>query len=430
MNTINDIPEELREDLSTKTAMVVDSGLFVELSKTLSSSFKKVYYFMDWVSAFPKSNQYIVGHGIEGVERIDYMWDYFDDIDIFIFPDVYFGDLQEYLVSVGKTVWGGRKGEEMELYRDKMKEYMESIGLYVTPYKVVKGMAALREYLKENDNVYVKINLLRGNFETFQSENYELSEPKLDEIEYNLGAMKTIQEFVVEQAFDNAVESGVDMYTVDGKFPSEIIVGIEIKDLGFLGRVMPYDKIPKSITNFNDEIAPALKEYGYRGFLSTEVRINKKKVSYMPDLCARSSSPCNELYQLQFKNLADIIWYGAKGFMIDPITEFEYGVEVLIHSSWADKNWQAISFPKKYRDNIKLRNACVIDGKYYCVPQTVGLAEIGAIVAEGNTLQEAIDKVKEIAETVKGYYIEVKLESIDKAIDEFKKLEEFGIKIM
>lgn len=792
MNTINDVPKELREDLKTKVAMVIDSGLFVELSKTLSKSFKEVLYFMPWVSAFPKSNQYIVGQGIEGVRRIEYMWDHIDKTDIFVFPDVYFGDLQNFLVSIGKTVWGGRKGEEMELYRDKMKDYMKSVGLYVTPFKVVTGIKDLREYLKAHENVYVKINLLRGNFETFHSDNYELSEPQLDEIEYTLGAMKNIQKFVVEDAYDNAVEAGCDMFTIDGKFPSKILAGIEIKDLGYMSRIMPYDKVSKKITDFNDKMVRAFKRYNYRGFFSTEVRISKDKPPYMLDFCfsddteiltdngwklikevvvgdsvatlntetkeieyqeptdyivndyegkmieltnlkksieclitpnhlvlrtdrdkkklfkqqadsltdkgyiprtgnwtgnneeyfelpeyhnewdwiskdshdndylvctrvkhepilkilmkdwaallgwyisegsthdssngnpstvvisqtkhveiireildrlpfkykynghsfrfssiqvathlkefglcyekfvpdyikssspeiirifldnfnlgdgsihkgnkvyfttskrladdlqelifkvgsvcnivfndnagtsmsvngksyirrrgnytlyehnkftdfwfetgcrkaryikevdyngkvycltvpngtvyvrrngkpfwssncARQGSPPSELYQLLFTNLAEIIWYGAKGYVIDPIAEFEYGVEVLIHSAWADKNWQAISFPKKYRDNIKLRNACVIDDKYYCVPQIVGLAEIGAIVTGGHTLQEAIDKVKEIAATVKGYYIDIKLESIDQAIGEFKKLEEFGVKIL
>jgi predicted RNase H-like HicB family nuclease len=150
----------------------------------------------------------------------------------------------------------------------------------------------------------------------------------------------------------------------------------------------------------------------------------------MVDFCARAGSPPNELYQLMYKNLAEIIWYGAQGFLIDPIVEHKFGVEVLIHSSWADGNWQAVEIPKKFRENIKFRNACYMNGKYYCVPQSVGLPEIGAIVAEGDSMEETIDKIKEIAEAVKGYYLEVKVESIDKALDEFKKLEEFGVKII
>lgn len=430
MPTINDVPSDIKVNLKDKTVLVVDNGLFVELAKTLSKSFKKVYYYMSWKSAFPKSNQYIVGVGIEGIERIWNMWDYIDKVDLFVFPDVYDGDLQKYLVNQGKLVWGSKKGEEMELYRDKMKEYMKRIGLYVTNFKVVKGIDNLREYLKENKNVYVKINQLRGNFETFKSESYSLSEPKLDEIEYTLGAMKNIQEFIVEDSYDDACEVGVDMFSIDGKFPTETLVGIEVKDLGYVGRFMKYSDISSKITDFNTKIAPALEAYKYRGFMSTEIRISKDKPPYMLDMCSREPSPPGELWQLMYENLADIIWYGAQGYLIDPVVDNEYGVEALIHSSWADKNWQAVTFPEEVRDNIKLRNACKIDDKYYCVPQAVGLPEIGAVVAEGKTLDEAIQKLKDIAEQVQGYYLEIKIESIDAAIKEFETLEEYGVKII
>ena len=116
--------------------------------------------------------------------------------------------------------------------------------------------------------------------------------------------------------------------------------------------------------------------------------------------------------------------------MIDPITEYKFVVEALIHSSWSDMNWQAVSFPKKYRDNIKLRNACVVDGRYYCAPQSSGLVEMGAVVACGNTLQEAIDKAKEIADTIEGHYIEIKTDSFDRAQEEFKKLSDMGVNII
>lgn len=430
MPTINDVPQELRVNLAEKTVMVHDYGLFVETAKTLSKAFKKVYYYCPWKSGFPRANQYVIGMGIEGIERIFNFWDYVDKVDLFVFPDVYDGDLQKHLVSLGKNVWGGRKGEEMELYREKMKKYMESIGLYVTPFTVVKGMENLRQYLKDHENVYVKINQLRGNFESFQSENYTLSEPKLDEIEYSLGAIKTEQEFIVEDAYDDACEIGVDMFSVDGQFPTQTLVGIEIKDLGYVGKFLKYSDISEKVTDFNTKIAPALEAYGYRGFMSTEIRVCNTKEPYMCDFCARQASPPGELYQLMYENLADIIWYGAQGYVIDPIVDNDYGVEALIHSSWADKNWQSVEFPEKYRDNIKLRNACKIDGKYYCAPQTVGLPEIGAVVAEGKTLEEAIENLKTIAAEVKGYYLEIKIESIDKALEEFKKLEDFGVKIL
>lgn len=430
MNTVEDIPEGLRDDLSTKTVLCWDNGLFIDLCAELGKVFKVVYYFMPWVSGFPKSNQYVVGMGIDGITRVHDFFDYVDEADLILFPDVYMGDLQNYLEQQGKMVFGCKKGEEMELLRDKMKEHMKKLGLYVTPYKKITGLAALREYIKKHDNVYVKQNITRGDFESFFSKNYRIIEPVLDELEHNLGAVKYIKEFIVEDAYDDAVETGTDLYCSDGQYPTKIMCGVEIKDCGYVSKFMPYDKIDKRITDFNVAISETMKDFGYRGFFSTEIRISKNKEPYMLDFTSRCGSPPNELYQLMFTNLAEIVWYCAKGIIIDPIVEHKFGVEALIHSSWADKNWQEIHFPEKYRNNIKLRNACKINGHYYCAPQHVGLPEIGAVVALGNTLKEAIELAKEIASTVEGHYIDIKLDSFDKAQEEFDKLEEMGIKIL
>lgn len=429
MPTINDIPNSIKVDLKDKIAIVYDNGLFVEIAKTLSNSFKKVYYYMPWKNGFPKSNQYIVGQGIEGIERIYNFWDYIDIADIIIFPDIYDGDLQNYLVKQGKFVWGSRKGEDMELYRDKMKRYMKSVGLYVSPWVSIKGLSALREYLKDNDNVWVKQNITRGDFETALSKNYDEFEPVLDEWEHKLGKVKDIKIFIVENNID-AVEVGIDCYTIDGQFPTQTLTGIEVKDLGYVGKVVDYSELSPKITDFNSKVIPLFKGYGYKGFFSTEIRLNKDHNPYMVDFCARAGSPPSELYQLMYKNLAEIVWYGSQGYLIDPIVNHKYGVEALIHSSWADANWQKVSFPAEYRNNIKLRNACVIEGSYYAVPQSVGLPEIGAVVGEGDTLEEAVNIVKKIGESITGHYIEIKVDSIDKALEQFKELEKLDVKIL
>lgn len=416
-------------NLKTKTAAVVDCGLFLEIACKIGEKFKKVYYTTPWISSFPKMNQGYIGYGMPNIERIGSIWEKFDEIDIFIFPDIYFGPLQTHLVSLGKRVWGSRMGEEMEIERDGMKEHMKKLGLPVQPYKVITGLDKLRDYLKIHENVWIKINCWRGHFETFNSPNYKMVEPRLDEIEYQLGALKHITEFVVEDPLDNKVEIGCDMYTVDGKFPSSTLAGIEVKDLGYVGEFRQYKDLPKEVTNFNTKISSTLEKYGYRNFFSTEIRVGKDHKDYMLDFCARSPSPPNELYQEFYTNLAEIIWYGSEGIMVDPIPISKFGVEVLIHSSWADKNWQPVDFPDEIKKYVKLRNAIRIKGRYYTMPQTVGLPEIGAIVGWGKTLQEALKMVEEIAEQVKGYYIEIPLHAMERAQEEMKKTEEFGIKL-
>jgi hypothetical protein len=765
----------------SKSCTLIDNGLFCELGIKLSADFGQVNYYSPCEGAFPKSSQRRVGDGIPGLTRCNEWADVVDETDLWVFPDVYWGGLQLHLESLGKRVWGSRKGEELEVERDASKRYFKKLGLPVGKWYEIIGLDNLRKHLKEHDNQWVKCNGTRGDFETFQSKNYKNIEPKLDELEHNLGAMKKILKFIVEDELDHRVEIGYDGYCVDGRYPDECVAGIEIKNLGYVGYVRKYADLPEEITGFNEKISDAMKGYRYRNFFSTEIRVGKDHVPYMVDACCydeetevltdggwklfsdldpqdkcctlnpatkeieyqapseyikyfynkemvnitspkrvldllvtpnhsnwvyqrddrenlkeiksdeltgkysiprtgiwkgqevktftvpehkshwssgrkysverdhleesveidmdlflkfmgiflseghvdgysvriaqvkyneifreiiaalpfnwsehkrgfvicsaqlatllkdtgdrlergipgwiknlsprqidlfldfyvlgdgqvhkgqriisttskrtaddlqelflkaglvadvaviarkgkpvgisngkyfckndsfairersdfkefyfegwnnkrhgiylkkvpyagwvydvevpnhilyirrkgkpcwsgncRNGSPPNELYQNMIDNLAEIIWEGADGNLVQPKYNAKCGVEVMIHSEWADKNWQAVQFPEKYRDNIKFRNLTIIDGEYYVVPQSVGLPEIGSVVASGDTVEEASEKATEICEQVEGFYITKPTESIEAAQAEFDKLEEMGIKI-
>ena len=421
------------KDYSKLTAFVVDEGLFIELARKLSKSFGRVMYYSPWKCDFPKSTNYRVGSGIPYIEKIDDMFDHIDETDLFVFPDIYRGDLQNYLEKQGHRVFGGRKGEELELFRDDAKKQFKKLGLDVGKYEVIIGLDKLREYLKENDKQWVKINSIRGDTETFYSPSYKEIEPKLDELQHTMGPTRHDMKFVVEEAIENAVETGFDGYCIDGQYPNATIVGVEIKDCGYCGTFKKYSEIPKEITDFNEKISDIMKKYHYRGFFSTEQRITKNHKSYMTDATARCGSPPSELYQNMYENLADIVWFGAEGKMVNPICKAKYGVEIVINSVWGDKNWQPISFPEKIRENVKLRKFCIINDEYYIVPQhrggPDGKAELGAVVATGNTREEAIEKAKEYADQVKGYDIEICVDSMDKAQEEIDKLKDMGIEI-
>jgi hypothetical protein len=410
------------------TAMVIDNGLFVETAVCLARTYKKVYYcVLGWPNAFPKMQEAWIGRGLEEIEVVDDPWQVYDQIDLWIFPDIYYGPMQVWLESQGKKVWGSRMGEEMELYRDDMKVTMKKLGLEVQPYVVLKGTDALREHLKKHKNKWVKINKFRGTAETFYSKDYKEVEPKLDEMEYRLGAFKKVIEFIVEDDLPDRVEVGIDCYTIDGDFPTKTLSGIEVKDKGYVGIFLDYKKLPAVIIDFNEKLKDTLRDYGYRGFYSTELRVNEDKQAVMIDLCARQGSPPGELYQEFYLNLAEIIWGGANGEVVDPKPIAKYGAEILLHSSWADQNWQPVDFPEKNRRNIKLRNATKIEGRYYVIPQECGLPEIGAAIGYGDTLEAAIKMACEMAESVSGYYIESYPDCLNKAQEEIDKLDDFGV---
>ena len=86
-------------DFKNKAVLIIDNGLFCELAPTLAKSFGKVYYYTPWECAFPRSNTRLVGTGIPGVTRCNDYWEILDDIDLFVFPDIYNGFLENSLIK-------------------------------------------------------------------------------------------------------------------------------------------------------------------------------------------------------------------------------------------------------------------------------------------------------------------------------------------
>ena len=411
-----------------KSCCVVDNGLFVELAVTLSKSFGQVYYYSPWESAFPKSNEVLIGKGIPDVTRIDSIWPVLDAVDLWVFPDIYMGSLQHHLADdLGKRVWGSREGEELELDRMASKRHLARLGIPIGEHRAIKGLDKLREHLGTYDNQFVKISRTRGDMETFYSTHYKIIEPRLDELEHSLGAKKRGMQFIVEDAIDDAVEVGYDGYSVDGMFPNQCMIGIEIKDKGYVGVIRSTEDMPQAILSANAHLAGSLEAYQYRNFLSLEMRITRDLRGWVIDPCMRMGSPPGELAQVMYENLADIFWFGAQGILVEPVCKAKWGAELLIHSEWADKNWQAIDFPEEHREHYKFRNLTIMDGRYYVVPQSVGLPEIGAVLGLGDTMEEAITQCKEMADQVEGHFIEIYPDSLDGAQEEVAKLKEFGI---
>ena len=272
-------------DLSNKQVLVIDNGLFPKMAIRLARDFGRVFYYTPQGGQFPDINQCKLGEGLPDIERVDSIFfDGWEDVDQFVFCDVGFGFEQEHLVALGKRVWGSRKGEDLELMRVQTKKLMKKLGLPVNPYKVIKGMEALREFIKENPGWFIKVDRYRGNFETFKAEDYDLVKSRLDEIQKSTGEWSTILPFVAESDLPDCVEVGTDGFTVDGQYPEKCLSGIEDKDAGYCGVFGNYADLPEPVTRFNTRMAETFKEYQYRGFFSTEVRVGKDLEPYMIDL--------------------------------------------------------------------------------------------------------------------------------------------------
>ena len=414
-----------------KTVCVIDHGNCVDIALTLAKDFGKVLYYAQWQEAYARSQRLAIGSGFEdeGVERIDSFWDIKKDVDLFVIPDVYFGDVALELESQGFPVWGSRDGDWLELLRSECKELLKQLKLPVVPYEVIRGLDKLRAYLAANKDVFTKKSITRGDFESFGSKNRIYSESVLDEIAYRMGALQKTAEFIVEDAIDSAIELGYDGYNVRGQWPEWAYVGLEVKDKGYIGHLKPFKDFPREITEFCKAIAPTLKEERYTNQLSTECRITEDHISYMNDFCARPGSPPHEAMLNGITNWGEIMMEGAMGKLINPTSAGYWIAEVMIDSHEADKVCQAVQFPKEVRENVKLRRCCKIEGHYYVLPNNDGDKACGAVVATGKTMKEAKERCKEVCDEVSGAGLIVHDYALDGAEEEIENLSEMGIEL-
>lgn len=418
-------------DVSSKTALICCSPLFVELACRLARDFAKVFLVIPgWKTTFPTPIVGRVGFGMEGIECVeDVFGKHFESVDLFVFPDLNEAPLQIYLESIGKRVWGGRNGEELEVYREICKQQMEQRGLPVQPWKLIRGMEALRAHLKSTPKQHIKIDKWRGLFETFFAENYDLVLPKLDDIARQLGPFQFDTEFIAEDDLPDCVEVGLDAYCIDGAYPESALVGIEVKALGYVGEFSKWSELPEPITRWTTVMSPLLRQYGYRGFLSNELRIGKDLEPYMIDACCRAASPPNELYQEFYGNISEIMWEGSNGTLVDPEPMAKFGVEVIMNSNWAELHPLAVEIDPKVRRQVKLYNPVYVEGKFYVLPQNENMTEIGAVIGWGDTMQAALEMVKEVADGVSGLDIKIPDGSLDDAMAQAQELADMGLPV-
>ena len=416
-------------NLKNKIACCIDFGNYIKLAQVLSKSFEKVYYFNPFtINGFPEHNAIDIGRGVGEIVKI-YNWeDYFEEIDIFIFPDLYNEGLQEFLRRQGKLVWGSGRGQIMETDRGLMKRLQKELGIPLGEYQEVEGLYELEEVLKTTDDKYIKSSL-RGDSETFKHTNYTLSKEEIKALKHKMGIFDKKEKYIIETPIDSIAEIGIDTMVCDGQYLAESLVGIELKDIGYYGRIMPYNTLPSQLKIVTDKLAPIFQNYTYRGSYSNEVRVDKKKVGYLIDQTMRLPSPPGSLMYVMYENLAEMVWSVASGILPKVKYKYEHGVQFIIKSELAKTEPVAIQFPSQYKDYIDIKNLVIDDdGTHYYTPNSVEMREIGSVVGVGHTMEQAVKMATEIAETVKGFDIKINTDCIADAKKQIAELTKNGIR--
>jgi hypothetical protein len=281
-------------------------------------------------------------------------------------------------------------------------------------------MEELRKHLQKHPRQVVKISKLRGLTETFTADDYDLIKIKLDEIEHKLGGNSEAQEFVVEDKIEAITESGYDGWNIRGVFPQTSVVGYEIKDSGSVSKVTEYDSLPPEVVETNEKLAPVLQEYGYQGFISTEIRVTEDSF-YPIDFTCRAASPCGENLQELFSNMGEVVEAGAHGEIVEPVPVAKFAAQAMIRSDFAEDNWLPIYIEPKVRNNFKLYHSCIIDGQEFVVPTGIDMVELGTVVATGNTIDEAIKNCEALAKKIEGYQVHCDTKVLEEAKEEMEK---------
>lgn len=416
------------KDASQVTALCVDKGLFSDLAVRLAQTFKRVLYHVPNNDAFPLPNASYVGKGLEGIEVVDDIYcEAFPYVDCFVFFYTGFGGLQAHLRDLGKNVWGSNMSECLENDRALCKEMFEEEGLPVGPYRVCKGVDALRAYLKQNPNIWVKIPKWRGLSETFFAKTLKSVEPKLNEIQNKLGPLADEIEFVCEHEIKGE-EVGYDGYSIDGMLPEESLVGIEVKDAGFAGRIVKFSDLAEPIQRVTSAMAEMMESYDHRGAFSNEIRMDHTKKPYMIDACQRCPNPPSALYGAMYTNFPEIVWAGANGEILDPEYEFTHGVQLQGKSDWADgERWLPIDFDPKLRPNVRITNGYKKKDQYWHVPLRFGIKEVCNILGWGNSYPEAIAMATKVAEGVSGCDLKLNTDALDKAVESIDAIAKIGV---
>jgi hypothetical protein len=389
----------------------------------------KVSYYSRWEDCFPSLYSMKIGEGYKGVTRIQDPFSLIGEVDCWMFPDNTFGGFQVDLEKRGERVWGPRHGHDIEDFKEAFREYCKEINVPIVPYEIAIGMTDLRKKLEGKKNVWLKVDLIRGNFETQNVESLELCEPYLKKIEHDLGPWSETQRIIIEDDYPDSVEVAFDLWTIDGKFPTKAIFGLEKKGEFYCCHTMDYNDLPWQIQELNEKFAPLLAEYKSRTNFPVEIRINKKGEYAALDPCMREGHPVFATKMTMIKNLPDVFHYGAEGEMVEPefVEEDSWGMELVVFSSWAEKEPKAVYVPPEYRDSVFLRYAAEVDGIPWVLPQLMPNSTLGSIASTDKSWERCKEKILEVKDEIKGGGVD----SYDDAFDKFKasweKLKEYGV---
>lgn len=397
------------------------------LARHLAKTYGRVLYHTPWESSFPTIDAACIGDGFECIERCQDIWGARDEIDLFVFPDILFGGLQEELRRQGFPVWGSGHGDDLETNRLKFLEVLQHTGLEIPPVTEVRGLTELRSHLADAEDKFIKISKYRGSMETRHWRNLELDGPWLDALAVKLGPVGERLRFLVCDPIDTDIEIGCDTYCIDGQFPSHILEAYEWKDKSAFGAFKALDRAARPVQAVLHEFGPELGKYTYRNYFSAEIRAKGDKY-YFLDPCCRGPLPMTWSQVSLYGNWPEIIWAGAHGELVEPEPMAKYTCECAVSSCKAEcGSWTTIRVPDELEDHLFISRCCYLNGLRALPPDEKHPGDVGWLVAIGDTPRDTLDRMLELAGKLPDGF-SAATESLPDLLEEISHAEEEGMK--
>lgn len=417
------------KEASDVTCLVVDHGLFIPVALRLSQFYKRVLYHKPGTEAFPTLSRGCIGDGFDQIECVSDPWPLVDkgDVDLAVFPDILDSGTQLHLESLGVPVWGSRKGDSIELSREKFLRILKDHGLDTPTFERVVGITSLKAFLKDKTDRYIKISRWRGSMETWHWRSWEEDENTLDGLAVKFGPLREFVPFLVFEPIDTPIEDGGDFINVDGQWPKLCLRGIESKDKGYFSSVTRIVDLPEYMQEILDVFGPVLGEYRYRNLFSMEVRVTDNKAVFI-DPCCRGPLPATSSQMMVWKNIGDVIWAGAHGDLVEPEPAAKFTAECVLTMKGDKSNWRVLEWPKELEPWMKIADCCAVDGVLGIPPDDQHGNEIGWLVALGDTPKETIAKLKDKA-SILPEGVDAELSSLIDLVQEAETMREEGVPI-
>lgn len=413
----------MKDSISNITACVIDCGLFLPVARRMAESCKRVlFYPYAWDRGYPSVKQASVGMGFDNLEHTLDFWDQLDEIDLFILPDVGRSGLQNHLESIGKLVWGSRKGSNIELGRERFMDLLGELKLEVPPHTVIEGVDALRDHLRDKENKYIKISKWRGDMETTKWRNWNMDRGWLDWLSMQFGPLRNLMRFLVFDEIETDLEIGGDTYNVRGQWPSLMLNGIEWKDNSYLSAVTQRSDMPEQIKTVLDAMGPVLGENDYANQWSMEVRV-KDEHFYFNDATTRGGIPSTASQCKVWKNFPEIVLAGAQGELVEPEPAAMFTIECMIKSKVDCEQWDEVEIDPDLEPHTMFSGCCLVDGILGFPPEPFSHGDLGWLVALGDTPRQALDEAKRLADMLPDG-LEANCENLANVISEIDTMQE------